>query len=270
MSLKVNPIQVVSYNPDWPKQFLKEAALIQPLLGNKCIALHHIGSTSVPGLCAKEQIDILCIVDSLTSSLVLQNIGYVFKGEYNIPLRYFFSKESPSKVNLHVVESDHGFIELNLCFRDYLRAHNEARLAYAALKEQLIQDPKSHQKVRDKFSGYNLGKDRFIKAILNKAGFNGITFNYCMHDREWEEYHRIREEQHFKPIKIAYHRQHLSTHAEKNYHFVLYKGIEIVCVAEVEFLNDEPAVWRALATNEPYKGQGYETHMIKQLDKWLN
>lgn len=281
MSLKTNPIQVVPYNPDWPKLFLKEAAYIQQLLGNKCQALHHIGSTSVPGLSAKDQIDILCVVDELTSSLVLQNIGYLYKGEYNIPLRYYFSKDTPPKVNLHVVENDHGFIALNLCFRDYLRMHEEARLAYSDLKEQLITDPKSHQKIRAKFSGYNLGKDRFIKDILNKAGFDGLTLNCCMHDREWAEYHRIREEQIFKPIKVVYDRKHPSITAENNFHFVLYKGTQIVCVALVEFLgepqdgnqnenqNQQIAVLRSLATDEPYKGQGYDMQMIKLLEQWL-
>ena len=113
--MTIKKIQVVPYNPAWPQLFQGEAASLKQALGERCISVYHIGSTSVPGLCAKEDLDILCVVDSLPSSLILQGVGYVFKGELNVPLRYFFSKNaSISKVNLHVCEQDHGFINLNL------------------------------------------------------------------------------------------------------------------------------------------------------------
>ena len=105
-----------------------------------------------------------------------------------------------------MVEVEHGFIQLNLCFRDYLRVHENARLAYAVLKEQLLKDPAAYKKTDLSFTGYSLGKDEFIKNTLEQAGFVGFSINFCLHDNEWETYHRIREEQIFAPIQVAYGR----------------------------------------------------------------
>lgn len=266
-----NPKQITihNYNPAWPKMFYREAGLIGKVLGAEIVAVHHIGSTSVPGLKAKEDLDILCIVDQLASSLNLQDIGYVLKGELNIPLRYFFSKnDGTSKVNLHVTEKDHGFIKLNLCFCDYLRTHPAALEEYAKLKDSLLKDPKSFEKISNKFSGYNLGKDRFIKNSLDQAGFNDVTINFCAHYREWEEYHRIAREQIFEPMNILYDPNHPSLDDTNHYHFVLYQGTKIVSIAHVEFPNEDEAALRKLATDTPYKNQKFCIKMMEILEKW--
>jgi GrpB-like predicted nucleotidyltransferase (UPF0157 family) len=49
MTLKTRHIEVVPYNPKWPDMFEAEAASIKRVLGDTCIEIHHIGSTSVPG-----------------------------------------------------------------------------------------------------------------------------------------------------------------------------------------------------------------------------
>ena len=43
-------IEVVRYDINWPAIFVQEAALIHQALGTNCLTIHHIGSTSVPGL----------------------------------------------------------------------------------------------------------------------------------------------------------------------------------------------------------------------------
>ena len=270
MENKIKHIEIVPYNPNWPRMFQIEAAAIKQILSDNIIEIHHIGSTSIPGLKAKQDIDILCVIKQLPTSLLLRDFGYVFKGELNIPLRYYFSKNtSQSKVNLHVVEQDHGFINCNLYFPDYLIKHKDACLEYAALKEQLITDPRSYQRSKYAFSGYNSGKNQFIKNILKKAGFNDFNINFCMHDDEWATYHKIREEQIFNPINIAYDRNHPYITAENNYHFILYKGINIVAVAHVELLKDGITVaLRSLATDSPYKQQGCGKYLMKIIEKW--
>jgi GrpB-like predicted nucleotidyltransferase (UPF0157 family) len=50
-------VKVVPYNIDWPQIFAAEARRIQHALGENCISVHHIGSTSVPGLASKPIID---------------------------------------------------------------------------------------------------------------------------------------------------------------------------------------------------------------------
>jgi len=256
MENRIKHIEIVPYNHNWPNIFQIEAAVIKQALYHNVIEIHHIGSTSIPELKAKQDIDILCVIKQLPTSLLLRDFGYVFKGELNIPLRYYFSKNtSQSKVNLHVVEQEHGFISCNLCFRDYLREH---------------EDPRSYQRSKYAFSGYNSGKNPFIKNILKKAGFNNFNINFCMHDNEWVAYHRIREEQIFNTINIAYDRNHPSITAEDNYHFILYKGINIVAVAHTELLKEDgiTIALRSLATDNPYKKQGCGSYIMKILEQW--
>lgn len=262
-------IELYPCNPLWPKQFDEEAKIIKTILGPSCIEIHHIGSTSVPNLAAKKDIDILCVIDSLSNVFKLEETGYIHKGEFNVPLRYCFSKNTDfSKVNLHIVEKDHGFIELNLTFRDYLREHEDARIEYEILKKKLLQDPYSHIKKNSIFTGYNLGKNEFIKNILAKAGFDGLAINFCAHYNEWEEYHRIRANQVFEPRGIIYDRNHPCITASDNYHMVLYKGTKIVSTAHVELLSDNLAVLRTLGTDEIHKKQGYGTYLMQWMERW--
>ncbi|MDP3532839.1 MAG: GrpB family protein [Alphaproteobacteria bacterium] len=160
---------------------------IREILGDNCVAIHHIGSTSVKGLAAKPVIDIVMEVKDQEKTITcLESLGYLYKGEYNIPMRLYFNKKKPIDVNLHVYEEDHPEIELNLLFRDYLRDHQKSVSAYALLKTELLKNPSSFEKNKASFTGYNLGKDDFIRTILKQAGFNRIRFMRCMHHTEIE------------------------------------------------------------------------------------
>ena len=263
-------IEIFPYTVKWPALFEAESSRIKNILGDICHQIYHIGSTSVPGLSAKENIDILCIVSKLSDSLALQNLDYVFKGELNVPLRYYFSKKTPTlKVNLHVVEPKHGFINLNLCFRDYLRGNENARIDYEALKHRLVQDPINFERVNGGFPRYTLEKDVFIKSTLNAAGFDGISVNFCTHHLEWEAYHRIRAEQLFVPAGIVYDPNHPTLSAANHHHCILYKGTTIVCVAQIEMLEGEIAVLRSIATDTPYQRQGYASYMLSFIERWV-
>lgn len=114
-------IDVLPYDPNWPMQFEFESAAIKKVLGNNCVVIHHIGSTSVPGLTAKPKIDIIVVVrDPISVIEKLETIGIQYRGEFNIPLHYGFSKRGTVDLNLHVYQEGHPEIELNLLFRDYL------------------------------------------------------------------------------------------------------------------------------------------------------
>ena len=52
------PIEIVASDPSWPAQFAELAARIREALGDRALAVEHVGSTSVPGLAAKPIIDI--------------------------------------------------------------------------------------------------------------------------------------------------------------------------------------------------------------------
>jgi len=73
-------IVVVEYDPDWPRRFTIERAKITSALGERALAVEHIGSTSVVGLAAKPIIDICVTVtdsaDEASYVPALTAVGY--------------------------------------------------------------------------------------------------------------------------------------------------------------------------------------------------
>ena len=157
-------IVVVTYDPQWPVLFEKEAQKIRAILGKNLLTMYHIGSTSVPGLAAKPIIDILPVVKQIDLVDIcnpqFEVIGYEPMGEYGISGRRYFRKGGAEKRShhLHVFgEESVADIIRHLAFRDYLRTHPEIAEAYAVLKQGLA---KQHPNDID---AYCDGKDAFIK-----------------------------------------------------------------------------------------------------------
>ncbi len=73
---KQHGLEVVAYDPTWPLLFEAEAARLAVIFGEQLAAIHHMGSTSVPGIWAKPVIDIMLIVydietvDSLNDTML--------------------------------------------------------------------------------------------------------------------------------------------------------------------------------------------------------
>jgi hypothetical protein len=99
-------IVVVEYASERPEKFAAEARCLSDTLTSALIAIHHIGSTSVPGLAAKPIIDILAVVRSLneldTCNDAMMALGYEAKGEFGIVGRRFFAKGSDAYRTHHV------------------------------------------------------------------------------------------------------------------------------------------------------------------------
>ncbi len=256
-------VKIVPYSPDWPRQFQQADLAIKNALKGSCLNVHHIGSTSVPGLSAKPKIDIMVVVDTLEASHRLETIGYEFTGEWNIPLRYGYRLRSDDlNINLHAVENDHGFIALNLAFRDYLRNHSEARLEYDALKKRLISDPSSHERSRFRFPNYSLRKNAFIKETLKKAGFSGVILNFCTHDEEWRAYRDLCS-------GLIDDSEPLKANDPQHHHFIFYKGTHALGAAHTECLSDREVVLHMLAIDPSYRRQGFGSQMWRLIEKWL-
>ena len=138
-------IIVTEYNPDWPQMFQQEMKKIERILGDNCVAVCHIGSTSVPGLAAKPIIDMMPIVKELAAadavSAEFEKIGYEYLGEFGIPGRRYLRKGGDERTHqIHMfARTDRKNIERHLALRDYLRTHPEAREAYGKLKKQLAE-----------------------------------------------------------------------------------------------------------------------------------
>ena len=168
-------ITVNAYDKSWPKLFEAERQRILDALGHNVIEVYHVGSTSVPGLAAKPKIDIIAEVhETLKTVEQLSHVGYQYRGGWNIPGKYGFTKRGELNFNLHVFPKNHPEISCNLLFRDYLRENQDVRDTYAALKQQLAQDP--NMMIRNQealsFYQYTIEKSAFVEEILDKLGYD--------------------------------------------------------------------------------------------------
>lgn len=260
-------VEILPYDETWPEQFASEAAKIKNILGENCITVHHIGSTSVPGLAAKPVIDMIPVVKNIANVNIrgLEAIGYKNKGELGVPFRIYMSKGAPQHTHhLHIWEQNNPEIEKHLLFRDYLRANSIARQQYAELKTNLA------KQYRNEHHKYTTLKDEFIKDIISKTKFSGLTIVQPLHANEWQEYNRIRKAQIFDPLPhIIYDAKHPTLTAPNHYHFIMMRGVDTIAAAQVEMLDATTAVLRILATDTPYQGQGYGTYFLNLLERWI-
>jgi GrpB-like predicted nucleotidyltransferase (UPF0157 family) len=158
------------YSATWPSEFSAEAARLRVLLREELVAVHHIGSTSVPGLAGKATIDLLpevLTVEYLDAAggAILQQAAYRSWGEYGLSGRRLFTKDRDNvrTHNLHFYRHLDPDIERHLAFCGYLRAHEKVRDDYAALKRALYaQHPAD-------ITAYSAGKDAWIKPYERLA-----------------------------------------------------------------------------------------------------
>jgi GrpB-like predicted nucleotidyltransferase (UPF0157 family)/GNAT superfamily N-acetyltransferase len=261
--------EVVPYYPEWPQIFEAEAKVIREALGDNCIEIHHIGSTSVPGLAAKPKIDVIAVVKN--PSIVAQQLEKVdiqYRGEYNIPLHYGFSKRGTIDFNLHVYEEWHPEIELNICFRDYLRANNDARDTYARLKYELLSDESSFTKSNSDFSNYTLRKGEYIRTVLKEAGFNRLRMLKCNDQMEWNAAKYFRDTYFFSPLGIDDPYTWTFNHPE-HAHLVLYQGTEIIGYAHIQFWPEDRAAIRILVIDEAKRNKKAGSVFLSLCEKWL-
>lgn len=159
---------VTPYQASWSEAFKQEADRLETIFAERLLTVHHIGSTSVPGLSAKPILDILPVVDSLegieTYNAAMEAIGYEVKGEFGMPGRRYYRKGGDHRTHhVHLYASGNPEITRHVVFRDYLREHPQEVEAYSTIKEQLA----NHHP--EDISAYIAGKDTFVKEMEKRA-----------------------------------------------------------------------------------------------------
>ncbi|MBN8615957.1 MAG: GrpB family protein [Deltaproteobacteria bacterium] len=137
-------VHISAYDPEWPRLAEREIARFASAVGARgLVAIHHIGSTSVPGLAAKPLIDLMPEVEHLAvidrARTALEASGYAFWGEYGIAERRFcprIAADGTRLVNVHCFACGDPGLARHLAFRDYLRAYPEMARAYADEKRR--------------------------------------------------------------------------------------------------------------------------------------
>lgn len=258
-----NEVQVVSYNPQWPSMFENEAKLIRQALGDNCIAVHHIGSTSIPGLAAKPIIDMIPVVNNISevdSQIEAMNaLGYQALGEYGMLFRRFFQKEG---FNIHVYEEGTPDIKRYLLFKNWMCQHPEDKQAYEQLKQNLAQ-----QFSHDRFA-YTVGKDEFVASIDKKTGFNGLRIVNALTPREWKTLRYFRQH-YFFDLRSIQDPYTWTFNDSKHLHFVLYQGNEVIGYAHIQLWPEQRAALRIIVVDEPYRNKGIGGQFLQQCERWL-
>jgi GrpB-like predicted nucleotidyltransferase (UPF0157 family) len=163
--------RVLPSDPRWPSLGAAETGALRAALGPLVVHADHIGSTAIPGMAAKEILDLQLSVRDLDEAAAafdgpLADLGYERKpyehdhvpaGDDGDPerwsKRYWRRRDHPDgDVNLHVRVVGSPNERLALLFRDYLRAHQDAVAAYSGFKLALadaVPDLKTYTGIKD-------------------------------------------------------------------------------------------------------------------------
>ncbi len=136
-------IRIVEYDPAWPRRFEEESDRLRRTLGERALAIEHVGSTSVPGLAAKPVLDIVLIVacssDEGAYAAALEEAGFQLRVREPAWYEHRLFKGPQDSVNLHVFSEGCPEPGRMLAFRDWLRANPQDRALYERTKQSLAQ-----------------------------------------------------------------------------------------------------------------------------------
>jgi len=161
---------IVAYDPGWPALYEEEKQRVLEVVGDKVLAIEHIGRTAVPGLGAKPIIDMLVGVEGADDAdecvPLLAKIGYAdVTPEIGNPEWFYCLGKGPHSVgyHLHLVKYPSEHWERHILFRDYLRGNPEATRRYNELKQGLATKYGSDRQ------GYTEAKTSFIQSVISQA-----------------------------------------------------------------------------------------------------
>ncbi len=164
---KYKAIVVLDYDPAWPARFEEIKSKLRGLLDQMVADIVHIGSTSIPGLCAKPKIDVDVVLKS--EALIAQGIerltsaGYVCHGnKHNDGMWAFTTGRGSFGERVYLCAPGTSTHQKRLFFRDHLRAYPEDAATYGALKRRLASEA-------DDWDHYTGSKGPFVASIVKKA-----------------------------------------------------------------------------------------------------
>jgi GrpB-like predicted nucleotidyltransferase (UPF0157 family) len=161
-------VEIIPYQERWPSEFQVIAGRLRQGLGDLALRIDHIGSTAVPGLPAKDIIDLQITVATLDEQIIQAMVGLSYTKPEGVwrdhrppgftgpetewEKLYFFPPPGQRRTNTHVRVQGRANQRYPLLFRDYLRTHPATAEAYAELKRRLAQhlaDPETYPDVKD-------------------------------------------------------------------------------------------------------------------------
>ena len=170
VGLKRGYLEIMDYREDYAKIYEEEKENLLKIYKDKISSIEHVGSTSIKNIKSKPIIDISIMTDDLNdfkkfTEANVEGETYTVKKEPTMGGDYLIRKEEDGKVKafIHVYKTGDMNGITQIMFRDYMNSHEEERKRYEALKIELYEKYKNDRKQ------YTLGKDKYIKDIINKA-----------------------------------------------------------------------------------------------------
>ena len=172
MSHQHRKFLLLEYDPEWVKIFEETAGVLKNIFGDNLARVHHIGSTAIPGMVAKPQVDILVEVKDLDrvkdTYAEMEKAGFKSMGRTYTrrPDNEYFVKDSSvgeRLVSVHSYQEGNPEIQNILVFRDFLRKDEKARNAYVNKKKEL------YTQYSDDYPSYRKGKFELIEKLKQEA-----------------------------------------------------------------------------------------------------
>lgn len=163
-----NTLIVVPYDPNWPAEFERIREYLIKKIGDLVMEIKHVGSTSVPGLCAKPIIDIVAVMDSydVFPEIVarLEKVGFQHEGDGGIKEREVFKRLIPDDFidyHFYVCPKDSEESRRQTIFRNALLNNKDVADEYGKLKMRLIEEVNGDRVL------YTDSKTDFINGVIN-------------------------------------------------------------------------------------------------------
>jgi GrpB-like predicted nucleotidyltransferase (UPF0157 family) len=165
------PVDLVPHSPKWAPTAARETRRLQVALGDALLTVHHIGSTSIPGIVAKPIVDLipevtsLEVLDAAKDSIIA--LGYEWWGEYGMAGRRYCTMTDPASgkrvVQLHCFATGSSHITRHVAFRDFMRRHPDKAHVYEVekIRARDLHPQDSH--------AYSVAKSHWMSAIEVEA-----------------------------------------------------------------------------------------------------
>ncbi|WP_120004842.1 GrpB family protein [Nesterenkonia muleiensis] len=163
-------VEVVPYDPRWPEAYRLLEGCVRVALGDRVLAIDHVGSTAVPGLAAKPVIDLTLVVadsadeNAWASDLEAAGFDLVIREPWWYEHRALVHRDP--RANLHVYGPEAAEPVRHRMFRDWLIAHPEDLAQYQKAKLAAAEAARAED---EHVMQYNARKEQVIRQIYDRA-----------------------------------------------------------------------------------------------------
>jgi len=165
-----NTLVVVPYDPNWKNEYERIRDYLMEQIGDLVLEIKHVGSTSIPGLCAKPIIDIVAVMDSydVFPAIVarLEKVGFKHNGDQGIKEREVFKRLIPDEFmdyHFYVCPKNSEESRRQTIFKNALLNNKDIADKYGKLKMRLVDEANGDRVL------YTDSKTDFILGVIDNA-----------------------------------------------------------------------------------------------------